>query len=128
MRATSLVRDGTVVACQLTHYPNSDRMFLKPISSTFSFVVTVVLFSCERTRPFEFLRRRIKTYINNQQKENSSSTSKHKRLAIVPARQSVAQVFNASSHLVATRPQLSCKETSLVCNSAKSQFFCIKLV
>ena len=48
MEATSPARDGTVVASQLTYQPNSDRMFLKPLSPTFNFEVTVVLSSDER--------------------------------------------------------------------------------
>ena len=35
MQATSPVRDGTVVASQLTHQPNSDRQLLKAFSPDF---------------------------------------------------------------------------------------------
>ena len=82
MEATSPARDGTVVASQLTYQPNSDRMFLKPLSPTFNFVVTVVLSSDERLS----FSADEKFDINNLQTENtqnSSSINAKKRLLFI---------------------------------------------
>ena len=79
MQVTSPTRDGTTVASQLTHEPNSDRVLLKPFPPTSSFVVIVVL-SSDLQLDTNFCGSFISAYINNLQTENtqnSASTSKH---------------------------------------------------
>ena len=108
VHATTPAWGGTVVASQLTHQPNSHRIFLKPYPPppTFSFVVYSDAFfrfanGHEPLRFFDDIFNLVWAYISNIQTEtthNSSSTSKQKHLITVLTGQSCAQVLKAGVH------------------------------
>ena len=108
-RLVQTTSPARVVASQLTHQSSPDPNFFKLFPWLF-FCGYGGLFSDLQIDTNFCVSSTTYADINNLQTENtqnSSLTSKHKRLTIVHTRQSVTRAFNASLLLVATRWQLT---------------------